>query len=191
MGVYYHMKKILILCFILTCLFFVKNSYASSICTVDNVNYELGAAIEKFGNNAAVVVGCCKQTGMCGPGYAYEKGGIGRDLTLIAAENNYLNALKFFIEQRDCRTESWPYDVEKAKEIKDYTPLMWAVKNNNYDMVKYLLLKNGISVKTRNQWGKTALDYAEKTKNDKLIKLIADYDRLYFLDPDRQILFQL
>ena len=82
------MKRILTLCFVLAVLFSVKNCYASSICSVDNVNYELGAAIEKFGNNPTVVIGCCKQTGMCGPGYAYEKGGIGKDLTLIAAENN-------------------------------------------------------------------------------------------------------
>ena len=113
------MKKTLTLLFVLTALFLVKNSYASSVCSVNNINYELGAAIEKFGENATVVVGCCKQTGMCGPGYAYEKGGIGKDLTLIAAENNYLNALKYFVEQKNCRTESWPYDVEKAKEIKD------------------------------------------------------------------------
>ena len=166
------MKKFFILSVAVLALFSVKNVYGSSFCTINGVRYELGAAVEKYGKSSKAVIGCCNQTQMCGPGYVWEKDGVGMDLTMIAAKNNYYNALVYFVKNRNCRVESWPYAVGQGKEIKDYTPLMWAIMNRNVEMAEFLL-DRGASPLKQNQWGKSAIDYAKDSGSIVLINLLS------------------
>ena len=175
------MKKYFVLFIAVLALFSVKNVYASSVCTINGIRYELGAAIEKFGKSSKAVIGCCNQTQMCGPGYVWEKGGVGMDLTMIAAKNNYYNALVYFVKNRNCRVESWSYAVGEGKEIKDYTPLMWAVMNRNYEMAEFLLDRGANALK-QNQWGKTAVDYAKDSGNISLINLLSKRRMMLLID---------
>lgn len=175
------MRKFFVLFIAVLALFSVKDVYASSVCTINGIGYELGAAIEKYGMSSKAVIGCCNQTQMCGPGYVWEKDGVGMDLTLIAAKNNYYNALVYFVKNRNCRVESWPYAVGKGKEIKDYTPLMWAIMNRNYEMADFLLSR-GASAFKQNQWGKSAIDYAKDSGNIKLINLLSKRRMLFIVN---------
>ncbi|ESO91669.1 hypothetical protein LOTGIDRAFT_85066, partial [Lottia gigantea] len=50
-----------------------------------------------------------------------------------------------------------------VKDLKQFTPLMWAVKNNNYDMVE-MLIKVGAEVNFFNQYFDTCLHIAVKSQ---------------------------
>lgn len=65
------------------------------------------------------------------------------------------------------------YDINKQK-FSGETPLMIAVKNNNYDLIKFLLDK-GANVNEKMYSGQTAIGIAVSKKNEKLINLLKAY----------------
>ncbi len=74
-----------------------------------------------------------------------------------------LASLKFFVEKGA--------DLEQACTSK--TPLMYAVKYGQLDMVKYLV-DNGAKLETKTAKGNTALDYAKKYKHAAIEAYIAE-----------------
>ncbi len=60
-----------------------------------------------------------------------------------------------------------------TKIRKAHPLLQIAVNNDSVDLVK-LLLESGSSVKTKDQYGLTALVYAYKRRNPEIVKLIKD-----------------
>ena len=53
------------------------------------------------------------------------------------------------------------------------TPLMWAVKIDSYDVVKYLLDK-GANIELVNKDGKTARDIALENAKNKILELLSE-----------------
>jgi len=65
-------------------------------------------------------------------------------------------------------------DIDRVEfNIGFYTPLGFATKKNKYDIVKYLL-ENGADVSC-GRLRKSALHYAEKNQNIKIMKLLIEY----------------
>jgi len=84
--------------------------------------------------------------------------------------------------------ESWAIygDIDNPNNVFNYrinrkTPLICAVKPNNYEMVKSnnyelvkLLIENGayLSISVKDDLGKTVLDYAKENKNTEIITIL-------------------
>jgi ankyrin repeat protein len=90
------------------------------------------------------------------------KGAYGNTPLHIAAIQGDLSAVQILI---DCGAE------KDAKGEHGYTPLHEAIEQGNVDAVE-LLIKNGSSTKIPNNDGLTAIDLANVTANDKIIKLL-------------------
>ena len=136
-------------------------------CRVDDVRYELGEVIKKFGKYEKAVVGCCKITGTCTSLYLSNAEGDGylHSLTQIAAKYNHFAALKYLVNNKNCKYETWP--LKRGSDgyhydYKDYTELMYAVKNGNVKMVEFLLEK-GANPRLKNMYGQDSFDLAEKS----------------------------
>ncbi|MDG1228212.1 MAG: ankyrin repeat domain-containing protein, partial [Polaribacter sp.] len=69
----------------------------------------------------------------------------------ISIKMKQIKSLKYFAEK----------EANLEKDCPGKTPLMYAVKYGQLEMVKYLVNK-GAKITTETSRGKTALDYAEK-----------------------------
>lgn len=132
-------------------------------CKINGVKYELGDVIKRFGNSSKAVIGCCDLTKVCGPNYISNVEGSEylHSLSLIAAKYNHLGSLKYLIDVKGVGYESWPMKKGSDgyyRDYKDYTQLMYAVRNGNAEMVEYLL-KKGASPTIKNKDGKNSFDY--------------------------------
>ena len=112
-------------------------------CKINGVKYELGDVIKRFGNSSKAVIGCCDLTKVCGPNYISNVEGSEylHSLSLIAAKYNHVGSLKYLIDVKGVGYESWPMKKGSDgyyRDYKDYTQLMYAVRNGNAEMVEYL-----------------------------------------------------
>ncbi len=89
--------------------------------------------------------------------------GSGNVLTYASLGNN-LELVKYLIEEKD-KDLNWPND-------KDTTPLMLSVFTDNYPVVTEYLLEKGADKTIVDQFGKTAMDYAEENGTREAIKLL-------------------
>lgn len=140
-------------------------------CKINGVRYTMGRVIEKFGQNAKAIKGCCvcgTSESLCGGMYMEDYDGSGLDytLTLIAAKHNHFQCLKYLVESCGGGVDHFQYGGEN----KYYTHLMYAVKNGNVEMVKYLLSK-GASASRKNKYGESAKDLALKSGNQEIINI--------------------
>ncbi|WP_428066029.1 ankyrin repeat domain-containing protein [Candidatus Proelusimicrobium volucris] len=147
-------------------------------CKINGVEYELGDVIKRFGNYSKAVIGCCDLTKVCGPNYISNVEGDEylHSLSLIAAKYNHLGSLKYLIDVKGVGYESWPMKKGSDghyRDYKDYTQLMYAIKNGNADMVAYLL-KKGANPRLSNQYGEDAKDIAEGTDNSEVKELVRE-----------------
>ncbi len=145
-------------------------------CKINEVEYELGDVIKRFGNYSKAVIGCCNITKVCGPNYISNVEGPEylHSLSLIAAKYNHLWALKYLIEVRRVGYESWPLKKGSDghyRDYKDYTQLMYAIKNGNADMVNYLLEK-GANPRLSNQYGEDSMDIANTVDSPEVKEII-------------------
>lgn len=75
----------------------------------------------------------------------------------IAARNGNLSKVKRYLERG--------FDINKVCKVKGYTPIMYAIKNDNGEVVEFLL-SEGASVQLIGKDGETALSLAEKYAPD-------------------------
>ncbi len=138
-------------------------------CKINGVRYTMGRVIEKFGQSAKAIKGCCvcgTRESLCGWAYTedYDGSGLYYSLTLIAAKHNHFQALRYLVESCRGGVDHFP-----SKE-DNYTHLMYAVKNGNVEMVKYLLSK-GASATRKNKYGESAKDMAAKSRNQEIVNI--------------------
>ena len=94
-----------------------------------------------------------------------ELGTLGNVVFAAARTNNVL-MVKHLIENMQV-------DINMQDLIVGNTPLMWAVKIDCYDVVKYLLDK-GANIELVNKDGKTARDIALENVNYKILELLSE-----------------
>ena len=66
------------------------------------------------------------------------------------------------------------YDINQQYEPFLYTPLMIAAKNNDQDLVKFLLKKKNINARKKNKFGETVLVFMIRDNNREMIKLLSN-----------------
>lgn len=153
-------------------------SYAGkndNTCFINGVKYSMGNVIAKFGKSAKIIKGCCDCGGtypLCGGGYIedYNNSGIEYPLTVIAAKHNHYQCLKYLIGSCGGGANSMPWGSRK-RDYVDLTPIMYAVRNGNVEMVKYLLSK-GADKYRKNEMGESAVDMAKKSGNQEIIEAL-------------------
>lgn len=156
-------------------------SYADvtdNYCRINGVRYTIGNVIAEFGNNAAAVKGCCAcgtSKSLCNPGYMEDYERTGKhdyNLTLIAAKHNHYQCLKYLVETCRGLVDNFASSRDLGRIPEgEYTQLMYAVKNGNVEMVKYLLSK-GANANRRNFSGESAKDIASRKGNQEIINLL-------------------
>ena len=134
------------------------------------------------------------------PGYAQTQGNLSsrvanavlRNTTiqnvLKAAQANNLSAL-----QKAVRFAGSSYLAVNVKDKNGLTPLMWACKNKNLEMVRFLL-NQGARVNTEDNQKRVALEYALRSRQDQiavtLIRANADVKRYVVLHLKGETLLQ-
>lgn len=63
------------------------------------------------------------------------------------------------------------YNYKEIEKYLGFTPLMFAVENNNKTLVE-ILLKKGANPKMKNQNGKTAIDFANELNRQELVEML-------------------
>lgn len=145
----------------------VSDSFAQSkkildpLCIYrDGTQYTLSEGIAAHGDDLEYVRFCCKELGVC----RRHNDSKGYHLTHVAARANWTNAVIILVDEFDAPIESWMYSWDKGRIIKDYTQLMFAVRNNNFDMAKFLIDK-GANTTMKNQDGHDSKYFVENLKN--------------------------
>lgn len=174
-------------------------SYAGkndNTCFINGVKYSIGNVIAKFGKNAKIIKACCdcgNTYPLCGGGYIedYNNSGIEYPLTVIAAKHNHYQCLKYLIGSCGGGVNSMPWGSRK-RDYVDLTPIMYAVKNGNVEMVKYLLSK-GADKYRKNEMGESAVDMAKKSGNQEIIEALNSnsYSKLMDLKYKQEIIKML
>lgn len=91
----------------------------------------------------------------------------GNSALLIAAWDGSLDIIEFLADHQD-----YTFSLNQA-DNNGYTPLIKASIKGHVDIVKYLL-KRGVDVYIRDRDHKSALDHAEKHKNEAIAELISE-----------------
>ncbi len=169
------------------------NSYAQNTakwydyktCKINGVTYEIGVFIRDNGTWEDGVKACCDVSGACHKAYyssASGESGVIYNLASIAAKYNHTGAFVYFTKEKGIPFDEWGIDPRdyttqtnlKKTFVKGFTPLMYAVRNNNIPFVKYLI-DLGADPRKVNRQGKTALDYAREKGNHPIITMLAEY----------------
>ena len=96
-------------------------------------------------------------------GASIENNNLG-NLIFIASRANNLMMVKYLIE-------SMNVDMNMQDKVCENTPLMWAVKYDCYNVVKYLI-DNNANLEIKNNENKTAVDIALENNNEAIIELL-------------------
>lgn len=64
-------------------------------------------------------------------------------------------------------------DVNASGTINDITALMGAVQGEHVEVIK-VLLSSGANVNAKNRYGHTALTYAERGRNEEIIRILKE-----------------
>lgn len=93
----------------------------------------------------------------------------------LAAKYNRTKTLKYFLKYRDCGATVDRFRTDSYSP-GEFNALMYAIKNENSEMVKWLLYFGAKAV-TKNYMGRDAKYYVEQidqTKNADLVKMVMD-----------------
>lgn len=170
----------------------INKMYDYRTCIVEGRTFELGAFMKQYANWEYGVKECCSY-GSCHEDYfstaagEYDENGnkIAHNLASICAKYDHTSAFIWFTEYKGVPIDEWgivaaDYTASnnlKKSYVKNYTPLMYAVKNGNIAFVKYLLQK-GADAQKVNRWNKTALTYAKESDNFPIISMLSKYAKL-------------
>ena len=95
-----------------------------------------------------------------------EKGCLGQALRTSAFENDFVKVMSLLENGADINYEGGEYSTKSVA-------LNEAIRNQNYEMIHYLL-KNSASTNVADRYGYKAYNEACKTKNKKIIELIKE-----------------
>lgn len=103
----------------------------------------------------------------------------GESIDALNAEGQ--TALQYAVTINNISQEMIQFLIEKGANVNvrgksQNTPLLLAVINNKFEIVK-ILLKNGADQNIKNHWG-TPLEYARNLKYEQIIKLLESYPEL-------------
>lgn len=96
-----------------------------------------------------------------------------RSILHIASTEGDYNIVKLLLKKGANPDNAGDFGVEYK-----YYPLIAAVKSNKYKIVR-LLIQAGANTKVKDENGLTSLDYALKSGNMKMIKLLKNKGRYY------------
>lgn len=89
----------------------------------------------------------------------------GKTPLIIASERGHIQVVAFLLKQGA--------NVNAAATINDFTALMGAVNGEHVDAIK-VLLSSGANINAKNRYGHTALTYAQRGRNQKIIQILKE-----------------
>ena len=89
----------------------------------------------------------------------------GWDGIMYAAAYSSVPCIKMLLEKN-------PKLLTRRRYVYDTTPLHWAARYNNVEMIRFLVETAGMDVNEPDEDGETSLDYADESENSDVIKYI-------------------
>ena len=87
---------------------------------------------------------------------------------IIAAAHGHATTVEYLIDAGA--------DMNAKHAINEVTPLMYAARYNQVEIIK-LLLEKGANLKVKDERGFTALNHAENSKATEAVELLKNYSR--------------